>query len=49
MRHSSHALREDDAAYLTALDDAVMRSGTSELRNWITVAGIAGQSRLDRG
>ena len=40
------ALRENDAAYLTALDDAVMRSGTSELRNWITVAGIAEQAGL---
>lgn len=40
------ALRENDVAYLTSLDDAVLRSGTSELRNWITVAGLAGESGL---
>jgi 3-O-methylgallate 3,4-dioxygenase len=43
------ALRGHDEKYLTSLDDAVMRSGTSELRNWITVAGIAEQAGLAVG
>ncbi|HEY3685350.1 MAG TPA: hypothetical protein VGL93_20130 [Streptosporangiaceae bacterium] len=33
------ALRTNDAARLGGIDAQVMRSGTSELRNWITVAG----------
>jgi 3-O-methylgallate 3,4-dioxygenase len=40
------ALRGRDEKYLTSLDAAVMRSGTSELRNWITVAGVAEQAGL---
>jgi len=33
------ALRDRDTGRLATLDAAVLRSGTSELRNWITVAG----------
>ncbi|MYU26320.1 hypothetical protein [Streptomyces sp. SID8352] len=40
------ALRAGDERYLTSLDPALMRSGTSELRNWITVAGIAAETGL---
>jgi len=33
------ALLQDDSGYMAELPDALLRSGTSELRNWIVVAG----------
>ena len=40
------ALEADDENYLTTVDPALMRSGSSELRNWIAVAGIAAETSL---
>ncbi|MFD5779088.1 hypothetical protein [Streptomyces sp. NPDC126933] len=40
------ALTSRDAAYLRSLPDAVLRSGTSEMRNWIVVAGALQSSSL---
>ncbi|WP_329014004.1 hypothetical protein [Streptomyces sp. NBC_00690] len=40
------ALESGDEQYLTSIDPALMRSGTSELRNWITVAGIAAETGM---
>lgn len=40
------ALRDDDADYLSNVPAAEMRSGASELRNWIAVAGIADEAGL---
>lgn len=40
------ALKAGDTAHLTGLDAAWLRSGTSELRNWVTVAGIAAETGL---
>ncbi|MGW4379167.1 DODA-type extradiol aromatic ring-opening family dioxygenase [Kitasatospora sp. NPDC004531] len=40
------ALEAGDEKFLTSIDPALMRSGTSELRNWITVAGIAAETGL---
>ncbi len=36
------ALTEADAGYLTSIPDDVLTTGTSEIRNWIAVAGAAG-------
>lgn len=41
------ALADRDAEYLRALPDDVLRSGTSELRNWIVVAGALRDTALD--
>ncbi|MDA3625599.1 hypothetical protein OU415_09140 [Saccharopolyspora sp. WRP15-2] len=41
------ALRDHDAGYLSVVPAAEMRSGASELRNWIAVAGIADEAGLD--
>jgi 3-O-methylgallate 3,4-dioxygenase len=40
------ALIEKDSAYMKSLSDPVLRSGTSELRNWITVAGALSATDL---
>ncbi|GII62097.1 hypothetical protein Skr01_21820 [Sphaerisporangium krabiense] len=40
------ALEDGDEAFLAGLPAAQMRSGTSELRNWIVVAGIAAETGL---
>jgi OH-DDVA oxygenase/3-O-methylgallate 3,4-dioxygenase len=40
------ALRTGDSAFLTSISAEVMRSGTSELRSWIVVAGIAAETGL---
>ncbi|UED83246.1 hypothetical protein [Streptomyces profundus] len=40
------ALAEGDADHLRSLPAAVLRSGTSELRSWITVAGALADSPL---
>lgn len=40
------ALKTQDESYLTGLDPEIMRSGSSELRSWITVAGIAAETGL---
>lgn len=40
------ALKSDDEDYLTSVPASEMRSGASELRNWITVAGIAAEAGL---
>jgi OH-DDVA oxygenase len=40
------ALAEGDAAYLRGLPADLLRSGTSEMRNWITVAGAVQGSGL---
>jgi hypothetical protein len=40
------ALRDHDAEYLSTVPAEEMRSGASELRNWITVAGIADEAGL---
>lgn len=41
------ALADRDAEYLRALPDDVLRSGTSELRNWIVLAGALRDTALD--
>ncbi|WP_028926238.1 hypothetical protein [Pseudonocardia acaciae] len=38
-RRFLHALADQDADYLRSMDAARLRSGTSELRSWITVSG----------
>ncbi|MGH3679451.1 MAG: hypothetical protein ACRDT2_04095 [Natronosporangium sp.] len=40
------ALRDRDAGYLTGLPDELLRAGTSELRNWIVVAGATAAAGL---
>ena len=40
------ALKTKDAATLAGYDDAVLRSGTSELRNWIVTAGALAATDL---
>lgn len=40
------ALAERDAAYLRGVPNNLLRSGTSELRNWIVVAGALHQLDL---
>ena len=40
------ALRTKDAGFFTGLEDEVLRSGTSEYRSWITVAGALAESPL---
>lgn len=40
------ALRTKDAGFITGLDAAVLRAGTSEYRNWIAVAGALEESDL---
>ena len=41
------ALTGRDAEYLRAMPDDVLRSGTSEMRNWIVVAGALQATALD--
>ncbi|WP_020495888.1 hypothetical protein [Sciscionella marina] len=45
-REFIRALRAHDGDYLSAIPAAQMRSGASELRNWIAVAGIAEETGL---
>jgi 3-O-methylgallate 3,4-dioxygenase len=40
------ALKAADVGFMTGLDAAIMRSGSSELRSWIAVAGIAAEAGL---
>ncbi|MGH3247317.1 MAG: hypothetical protein ACRDOI_14065 [Trebonia sp.] len=40
------ALKTGDEPFLTGLDPQIMRSGSSELRSWIAVAGIAAETGL---
>lgn len=40
------ALKAGDEPFLTGLDPQVMRSGNSELRSWVAVAGIAAEAGL---
>lgn len=40
------ALGTKDAGFVTALDDDVLRAGTSEYRNWIVVAGALSETPL---
>ncbi|RKS68267.1 catalytic LigB subunit of aromatic ring-opening dioxygenase [Actinomadura pelletieri DSM 43383] len=40
------ALESGDERYLTSIDPALLRSGTSELRSWIAVAAIAAETGL---
>jgi 3-O-methylgallate 3,4-dioxygenase len=40
------ALRKGDAAALSTIPDEIFRAGTSEIKNWITVAGIMAETRL---
>jgi 3-O-methylgallate 3,4-dioxygenase len=42
-----HALAAKDAGFITAFDAKVLRSGTSEYRNWIVVAGALEEAALD--
>lgn len=41
------ALVDKDAAYLAGLPDDLLRAGTSELRNWIVVAGATANTSLE--
>ncbi|NUR89633.1 MAG: hypothetical protein HOY71_36595 [Nonomuraea sp.] len=41
------ALSTDDAKYLANIDPRMLESGTSEMRNWIVVAGAMSGSRFD--
>ena len=43
------ALKTQDESFLTGLDREIMRSGSSELRSWIAVAGIAAEAGLSVG
>ena len=40
------ALEEKDTTYLTSIPVERIQSGTSEIRNWITVAGILSETDL---
>jgi hypothetical protein len=40
------ALKKGDAATLSTIPDEMFQAGTSEIKNWITVAGIMAETRL---
>jgi 3-O-methylgallate 3,4-dioxygenase len=40
------ALKGNDAAALAAIPEEIFQAGTSEIKNWITVAGIMAETRL---
>ncbi len=42
-RHFLNALRANDTAFMAAMPSAIFREGTSEILNWIVIAGAANQ------
>jgi len=40
------ALKSGDVAALTGVSDVIFQAGTSEIKNWITAAGILAETRL---
>lgn len=45
-RRILEALKTADVTALAAIPDSVFQAGTSEIKNWITVAGIMAETRL---
>ena len=43
------AIQSRDAAYLRAIDPALMKDGTSELLNWVSASGCLFQTKLKGG
>ena len=40
------ALKNGDVGMLSSISEGVFQAGTSEIKNWITVAGIMAETRL---